>query len=146
MSKTYLSTFFLGALFAVGLGVSGMTNPNVILSFLTIGGDWNPSLIFVMTAALAVHAVSFKLIMRRPSPLFARDFKVPGKRPIDRKLVVGSALFGIGWGLAGYCPAPAITSLASLRAESLLFVSALLGGMFIYDFIFDRPKQKKVLK
>lgn len=127
-----LSFFAAGLLFAVGLVVGGMTQPAKIVGFLDFAGDWDPSLAFVMLGAIGVHAISYRLIMKRPSPLFAPKFLVPTRRDIDVSLVAGSALFGIGWALGGFCPGPAITSLGAVSTNAALFVVALLGGHWAF--------------
>jgi uncharacterized protein len=127
----HLATALLaGSLFGVGLVCSGMTDPGKVLGFLDIGGPWNPSLAFVMAGAVGVHFVAYRLIRRRSRPLFAEAFVLPTQRRIDTKLLFGSALFGVGWGLAGYCPGPAIVSLGSGAAQAFVFVGAMLVGLF----------------
>jgi uncharacterized membrane protein YedE/YeeE len=115
-----LSAFGAGLLFGVGLWVSGMADPRKVLGFLDVAGDWDPSLMLVMGGALAVTVVAFKPLLKR-NPI---DFKTK----VDAPLVMGAALFGIGWGIAGYCPGPALTALANLNAEILVFVAAMIGG------------------
>lgn len=128
-----LSSFLVGVLFAIGLGISGMIHPDRVVGFLDVFGNWNPSLLFVMLGALIVHATLYRLIMRRPTPLLAAKFQIPTRTDIDRKLIVGAILFGSGWGLAGFCPAPAITSLASLNLAPFVFVASMLIGMWIFQ-------------
>ena len=132
--KTIVSSFVVGLIFALGLGISGMTQPQKIISFLDIFGNWDPSLAFVMAGALAVHFVFFRVILKRKSPLFAETFQIPSNTKIDKNLLLGSALFGIGWGLAGFCPAPAITALASFSEVPMLFVAAMICGMLLFRF------------
>lgn len=120
-----------GALFAGGLALGGMTRPEKILGFLDVFGDWDPSLLFVMAGAVTTYALLFRLSLRRSMPLFAERFRLPTRTQIDRPLVVGAVLFGAGWGLAGYCPGPALCSLATGRAEAFLFVGAMLLGMML---------------
>lgn len=127
-----LSFFVAGLVFAVGLVVAGMTQPAKIVSFLDFAGNWDPSLAFVMGGAIAVHAVAYRFIMKRQSPLFAPKFLVPNRNDIDVPLVLGSALFGIGWGLGGYCPGPAITSAGAVSSSALLFVGAMLVGHWAF--------------
>ena len=136
------SSFFAGLLFAVGLGIAGMTQPQKIIAFLDITGSWDPSLMFVMGGALAVHIVSYRLIVRRSHPLFEVSIHIPKRTEIDKKLVVGSALFGIGWGLSGYCPGPAVVALANPGILILAFFSSMLGGMLLFGFV---SKQNPVL-
>lgn len=126
------SAFIVGLIFAVGLGIGGMTQPGKVVGFLDIFGEWNPSLIFVMIGALVVHIIFYQLIRKRNAPLFAEKFQIPIRRDINRDLILGATLFGSGWGLAGFCPAPAITSLASLQLAPFVFVVSMLGGMWIF--------------
>src|SRR5690554_5511358 len=132
---TLLTSFVVGFIFAIGLGISGMTQPQKVVGFLDLFGSWDPSLIFVMVGAIAVHFVTYKLIRRRKSPLFAADWQVPTKKDITPALVIGSVIFGIGWGLAGYCPGPALTSLASFNSRSVIFIASMLVGMLLFKQI-----------
>ncbi len=118
-----------GALFGAGLVISGMTQPTRVIGFLDVLGTWDPTLAFVMGAAVAVYAVAFRLIRRRTEPWLDLTFHLPTRADIDRNLVVGAALFGVGWGLVGLCPGPAIVSLSSGHATSILFVIAMVVGM-----------------
>ncbi len=129
------SSFIAGLLFAVGLGIAGMTQPQRIIAFLDVGGNWDPSLMFVMGGALAVHLVSYKLILRRKSPLFDTSFHVPTRTNIDAKLIGGSTLFGIGWGLSGYCPGPAVVALADGGILIFAFFLSMLAGMLLFEFV-----------
>jgi uncharacterized protein len=131
-----------GLLFGMGLALSGMTQPRKVIAFLDFTGGWDPSLAFVMLAALAVHGLAYRFISGRTAPLFADQFAVPKLRRIDWKLLAGSAVFGIGWGLAGYCPGPAIVSLGSGRGQAIVFVSTLLLGMFAADTFMGFAKRK----
>jgi uncharacterized protein len=117
-----------GLLFGVGLFVSGMTQPSKVIGFLDPLA-WDPSLMFVMAGAIGVHLVAYRLVRRRSSPLLAGAFSVPSRRDIDVKLLAGAAIFGLGWGLGGYCPGPSIVSLASGATGVLVFVGAMLAGM-----------------
>ncbi len=130
--------FFSGLLFALGLGLSGMTQPAKVLAFLDIGGAWDPSLAMVMIGAIAVHATSYRIITRRPSPLLGGHFGLPSSTQLDAKLLGGAALFGVGWGIAGYCPGPALTAIGGGSAAALTFVPAMLGGMFVHSLIDKR--------
>ncbi len=127
------SSFLAGTLFGAGLTISQMVNPRKVTDFLDFFGDWDPSLAFVMGGALAVAAVGFRVLLRRPHPLFVAEFHVPASRRIDSGLIGGSALFGIGWGLAGFCPGPAVASLAYGLWQSVLFVLAMLVGMLVWE-------------
>lgn len=130
--KNGLASLVVGFIFAIGLGVSGMTQPLKVVSFLDIFGNWDPSLIFVMVGAILVHSLSYKLIRKRKSPLLTTQWYVPTKRDVTPALLIGSSLFGIGWGLAGYCPGPAVTSLASFEVKPFLFVISMLIGMVLF--------------
>jgi uncharacterized membrane protein YedE/YeeE len=124
-----LVSFLCGVIFALGLGISGMTRPAKVLAFLDVTGAWDPSLAFVMIGAIAVHAVLTRVILRRGEPLLAPAFALPTRRDIDAQLLVGAAIFGVGWGLAGLCPGPAVTVLASGTTTAVAFVLAMLLGM-----------------
>jgi uncharacterized protein len=126
-----LSAFLSGLLFALGLGLSGMTDPANVLGFLDIAGDWDFRLAFVMGGAIAVHAALRPLIHKRELPLFAAKFPSLPVSRVDPKLLAGAALFGVGWGLGGYCPGPALTSLASGAPQVLIFVPAMAAGMYL---------------
>ena len=128
-----------GLLFAFGLALSGMTDANIVLGFLNLAGDWDPSLAFVMVGAIGVHMLVFKPITRRPSPVFAKTFQIPSRKDIDFRLVGGATLFGLGWGLSGLCPGPALVSLTSLGADIAVFVGTMVLGMAVYSWI-QRPK------
>lgn len=129
------AAFLAGALFALGLALSGMTQPIKVLGFLDFTGAWDPTLLVVMFGAVLVHLVSFRLITRRRSPLLSPQFDVPTVSAIDRRLIAGCAIFGIGWGLSGYCPGPAIVSLGTGLGAPFYFGGGLLGGVLIYDSI-----------
>lgn len=118
-----------GMVFGAGITLSGMINPAKVLNFLDIAGTWDASLIFVMGGAVMVTFVGYRLVWRRSAPLFAEGFQVPGSTVIDSRLVGGSALFGIGWGIAGFCPGAAIPALGTGRWEVILFLAALGVGL-----------------
>lgn len=122
-----------GFLFALGLGLGGMTQPSRVRSFLDVTGEWDPSLAFVMGGALGVHFVLQRIIRRREVPLLSASFQVPSLSRVDGRLITGAALFGVGWGLSGYCPGPAFTALATGGTEVLLFTLSMLGGMFLFS-------------
>lgn len=132
-NRNALAAYAVGFIFAIGLGLSGMTQPQKVLGFLDLFGQWDPSLIFVMGGAVSVHFVTYRLIRRRPSPLFDSKWHVPTSRDVTGRLVIGSVLFGIGWGIAGFCPGPALTSLSTMTLKPWVFVGALLVGMLIYQ-------------
>lgn len=129
--KQELASFIAGLIFALGLGLSGMTQPQKVIGFLDLA-NWDPSLAFVMAGAIFVHAPLYKLIRKRASPLLDKNWHIPARGDVTPRLLIGSAIFGAGWGLAGYCPGPAITALASGQARSLAFVVSMLMGIFIY--------------
>src|SRR5690606_36682511 len=122
-----------GLLFGVGLAISGMTQPSKVVGFLDVTGNWDPSLAFVMLGAVLVYFVSSRLVARRESPIFGEGFHLPTRRDLDPKLIAGAALFGIGWGLGGYCPGPGITSLGAGLLTPVLFVAAMAAGTWIHD-------------
>ena len=132
--KSSIASFVVGVLFALGLGLSGMTQPQKVVGFLNIFGEWDASLLFVMVGAISIHFFSYRWIIKRPSPLLSPKWMVPDKNEITPALVVGSLLFGMGWGLAGYCPGPAITSLASFDARVFVFVGSLFAGMAVFNW------------
>lgn len=118
-----------GLIFGLGLIVSGMVNPAKVLNFLDLFGSFDPSLAFVMAAAVAVTFAGYRLVLRRPRPILADRFRLPLAKHIDRRVIVGPAIFGIGWGLSGFCPGPAVTALPLLAKGTLIFVPAMLAGM-----------------
>ena len=133
--RSMLTSFVSGVVFAVGLGIGGMTQPAKVIGFLDFAGNWDPSLAFVMIGAIAVHAFLYRVIRKRPSPLFSPAFSLPTRTDIDLCLVGGAAIFGLGWGLAGFCPGPALTSLASGNFSPVIFSAGMIAGMFLYQFI-----------
>jgi uncharacterized membrane protein YedE/YeeE len=118
-----------GALFAVGLAVGGMTRPDKVLAFLDVLGHWDPSLMLVMAGGIAVYMPLYRWAMRQQKPLLAPSFSLPTRQDIDPKLLIGAAVFGVGWGLAGYCPGPGVVSLGAGSAPAIVFVVAMLAGM-----------------
>lgn len=139
-----IASLVAGLLFGGGLTLSGMVNPEKVLAFLDLGaipqGGWDPSLAFVIGGALIVGIPAFAVVRRRTTPLLARSFQLPGKQKIDRALLLGSALFGIGWGLVGFCPGPAIAALGLDGWKTPIFVLAMLAGMAIKDSL-ERGKR-----
>ncbi|MGL4236163.1 DUF6691 family protein [Tabrizicola sp.] len=126
-----LSAFAIGLIFGLGIAISGMINPAKVLNFFDLAGSWDPSLAFVMGGALAVAIPGYRLVLGRPSPSFEDRFQLPDTRAIDRRLVLGSATFGVGWGIAGFCPGGAVPAIGTGQAEVFLFVAALIGGLLI---------------
>jgi len=130
--KLILSAFFSALVFGVGLGIAGMTLPTKVIGFLDVTGAWDPSLAFVMIGAIAVHGVSYRLIMRRSSPVLTPKFFIPSRRDLDAKLLLGALIFGIGWGLGGFCPGPAIVASVSGHASVLIFVASMVAGIYAH--------------
>jgi len=126
-----VSGFAAGLLFGLGLVISGMVNPAKVLNFLDVAGTWDPSLAFVMAGAIAVTLPGYRLVTRNNRPLFESRFHIPALRDIDARLVGGAAIFGAGWGLGGFCPGPAVTSLALAAEGTLVFVAFMLAGMWV---------------
>lgn len=124
-----------GTLFGAGLALSGMTDPERVRGFLDIFGRWDPTLAFVMAGAVLVMAVAWRIQWRMTKPALANAFSLPDRRDIDAKLIAGSALFGLGWGLSGLCPGPAIASLAFAPAAVLPFIPAMLAGMAAHRIV-----------
>jgi uncharacterized membrane protein YedE/YeeE len=118
-------------LFSAGVTISGMVNPMKVLNFLDISGTWDPTLILVMGAALLVTLIGYQVIFKQKAPLFAPSFRLPTSQHIDAKLLGGATLFGVGWGLSGFCPGPAVASLVFGRTESITFVTAMAAGMIL---------------
>ena len=125
----------VGMLFGIGLILSGMTNPGKVLGFFDVAGNWDPSLAMVMVGAIAVGVVGFAIAKRQTHSLLNQVMQLPDATEIDRKLVIGSALFGIGWGLAGVCPGPALVTLAIGVPQIVVFVVAMLAGMLVFHFM-----------
>jgi hypothetical protein len=130
MGKMILASVIGGALFGAGLIISGMTLPARVIGFLDVQ-NWDPTLMFVMVGAILVHVVAYRIVNKRSSPFLAPQFDLPTKTNIDRRLIIGSALFGAGWGLGGYCPGPSLASLPVLTSQVLVFVLMMLCGMFV---------------
>lgn len=135
-----LVSFIVGTLFALGLGLSGMTQTHIVKGFLDIFGNWNPTLLGVMIGAIAVHAFLFHIKIKRVNPKLEIAHQLPTNQQIDSRLIIGSALFGLGWGWAGICPGPGIVGLMSGNTHFLIFIVSMLTGMFIFKLI-----QKKFL-
>jgi uncharacterized membrane protein YedE/YeeE len=130
-----LSGFGIGLLFGLGIAVSGMIDPAKVLNFFDILGAWDPSLAFVMAGALAVVIPGYRVVLGRPAPALAERFHLPAARVIDRRLVLGSASFGLGWGIAGFCPGGALPALGTGEVSVFLFVASLIGGLLLARLI-----------
>lgn len=136
-AKGAFSMFVAGLLFGGGLVISGMVNPGKVIGFLDLTGNWDPSLILVMGGGLLVTVPAFHLVLKNPRPLFAHSFFLPTLKHVDKKLILGSILFGLGWGIAGFCPGPAIAALVTLNPTVLMFVAAMVAGMVIHHFLLE---------
>ena len=130
-----LAVLICGALFGAGVTVSGMVNPMRILNFMDITGSFDPTLIFVMAGGLIVNFIGYRLTFTRAAPLMDEDFKLPVNKLVDNRLIFGSALFGVGWGIAGFCPGPAVASLVFGNTESFVFVTAMAVGIVVTRLI-----------
>ncbi len=130
--KPGLAAFASGVLFAAGLGISGMTQPDKVIGFLDLSGDWDPALVFVMAGGMLTYMALFPLITRRAEPILTSIFSVPTRRELTPRLVGGGVLFGVGWGIAGFCPGPAMTSLVTGDTSVIAFVAAMAVGMLSF--------------
>ncbi|MCL4154783.1 UNVERIFIED_CONTAM: hypothetical protein GTU68_007767 [Idotea baltica] len=124
-------SYLSGLIFGVGISISGMANPAKVLNFFDIAGTWDPSLAFVMGGALVVTFIGYRVVLKRPAPRLDLRFHLPGRRDLDLPLIGGSALFGIGWGIAGFCPGGALPALGTGQSDVFIFTAALLGGIII---------------
>jgi uncharacterized membrane protein YedE/YeeE len=136
--KPAIGSYLSGLIFSIGLAVSGMTQPKKVLAFLDIFGDWDSSLMFVMVGAIGAYSVVYRLVLKRQKPLIEDKLQIPEPRKVDKELILGAIIFGIGWGLAGFCPGPALTSLATLQKAPLIFGLVLIGGMITFKLLRDR--------
>ena len=144
MRRRQLLALCTGLLFGLGLVLSGMTEPTKVIGFLDIFGDWDPSLAFVMIGAIGVHLTAYRWFIKpRRAPLFDTQFHLNEKRTVDHKLLLGAAIFGAGWGLAGYCPGPGIVAVGSGSSSALVFVLGMLGGMLAFRLT-RKPKVETV--
>jgi uncharacterized membrane protein YedE/YeeE len=128
-----LSSFIVGLIFGIGLIFAGMTDPSKVIGFLDIAGNWDPSLAFVMGGAILVGFIAFRFANKRTTNFIGGAMHLPTKNDIDRRLIIGSLLFGAGWGMAGFCPGPAITSLGTGNPKAVIFVVAMVAGMALYE-------------
>lgn len=134
------SAFAIGLIFGLGIALSGMINPAKVLNFFDLAGTWDPSLAFVMAGALAVAVPGYRLVLRRPAPVMEHRFQLPDTRVIDRRLVLGSATFGVGWGIAGFCPGGALPALGTGEPGVYLFVASLIAGLLLARVIQSRTR------
>jgi len=149
--KTALISFMSGIVFALGLGISGMTRPIKVIGFLDFFGNWDASLAFVMVGAIAVYFIASRLSRKMPSPILAPAFSIPRRTDLDARLIAGAALFGAGWGLGGFCPGPAITALASGALPVAIFVGAMAAGIYLHVWMtmsetFESPRRGAIIE
>ncbi len=137
--KNNLASLVVGLIFGFGLTISGMTQPAKVIGFLDIFGQWDPSLIFVMGGSILIHFFTYRLIRKRNSPLFSLDWHLPKRTKITPTLMIGATLFGVGWGLGGYCPGPGITALMSFSPRPFIFVGSMIVGMVLFK-LYDNKK------
>ena len=133
--KRIIAAFLAGAVFGLGLVIGRMSDPNIVLGFLDVAGDFDPSLLFVMAGAVCTTVIAFRFVLRRERPLFDGDFHLPTAKVVDARLVGGAALFGVGWGLSGYCPGPLLVGVAGGSTTALLFLPAMLVGGWVRRFV-----------
>ena len=140
MQAHLISAFLVGLIFGIGLLVSGMANPEKVLGFLDLAGAWDPSLALVMGGAVGVGLIAFTVAHKRAESLLGHPMRLPDRRDIDAPLVIGSLGFGIGWGLAGFCPGPALVAFGAFEMKALVFVAAMMAGMALYELIERRRR------
>lgn len=141
MQKHVLSALLVGLLFGIGLILGGMTNPAKVIGFLDLFGNWDPSLAFVMGGAISVGLVAFRIAGGRPTSLLGEPMRLPTRNDIDKRLITGSLVFGAGWGLAGFCPGPALVALGTGSLKAAIFAGSMLAGMAVFEMI-ERSRQK----
>ncbi|MEE4249666.1 MAG: YeeE/YedE family protein [Alcanivoracaceae bacterium] len=141
MQKHLVSALLVGLIFGIGLILGGMTNPAKVIGFLDLFGNWDPSLALVMGGAVAIGLVTFKIAGGRPTSLIGEPMRIPKNDDIDRRLIIGSLIFGAGWGLAGFCPGPALVAFGSGSLKAIVFVAAMVAGMGMFEII-ERSRQK----
>lgn len=135
--KYNFGSLIVGLLFAIGLGVSGILQPANIVGFLDVFGKWNPTLLFTMAGAVGIHFITYKWIRKRKTPMFSKDWFIPTRQEITPALVIGSIIFGIGWGLGGYCPTVSVTSLASFETRPVIVFASIILGMLLF-YLLDK--------
>jgi uncharacterized protein len=138
MNKHFVSAFLTGLVFGFGLLISGMANPDKVLSFLDLAGNWDPSLALVMAGAIAVGVLAFGFVRGRTHSLLGEPLRLPTRTDLDKRLILGSLGFGIGWGLAGFCPGPALVALGAGELKAIIFVAAMLAGMGLFEVLENR--------
>lgn len=138
-------SYLIGLIFGTGIIISGMGNPAKVVNFFDIAGTWDPSLMFVMGGALAVTALGYHFILKRPHPMLSKQFYLPTRADIDTRLISGSALFGVGWGIAGFCPGGALPVVGVGGTGVLIFVAAMIGGILLTDWFSNRPQRQEAI-
>ncbi len=133
-----LLTFLVGILFGTGIAMSGMANPAKVINFFDVAGSWDPSLAFVMGGAVITTFIGYRLVLQRPAPVFEPTFDIPKNRKLDARLLSGAGVFGIGWGIAGFCPGGALPALGTLNPQVIIFVAALIAGMLMVRLMLGR--------
>lgn len=136
--KQILSALFAGLVFGIGLSLSQMIDPNKVINFLDVAGNWDPSLLLVMGGAVITTAIAYRIIFKRQKPVFENQFNLPTAKTIDLKLIGGAILFGVGWGMIGFCPGPAIAGLGVWFYEPLIVVASIIAGIWIHQFALKR--------
>jgi len=134
-SLNHLVSFISGLIFAIGLGLSGMTLPSKVIGFLDLFGEWDPALMWVMGGAATTYMIVFRLVQGKSRPILASRFAVPTRKDITPRLLLGAVFFGAGWGIAGFCPGPAITSIAAGHQGVLVFGAAMVTGMYLFKWL-----------
>lgn len=140
--KLIITALISGILFGIGLTLSQMTIPNKVIGFLDLAGNWDPSLIFVMVGALTVTIISFRTILKRPNPLFDQKFYLSSKSALDKPLLIGAAIFGIGWGISGYCPGPSVAGLGLANIESVVMILSIYVGFIVHRITVERVSSR----
>ncbi|PJZ49225.1 DUF6691 family protein [Leptospira saintgironsiae] len=144
--KYNIGALIVGLLFAIGLGLSGILQPANIIGFLDVFGKWNPTLLFTMAGAVGIHFITYKLIRKRKTPMFSKDWFIPTQQEITPALIIGSLIFGIGWGLGGYCPTVSVTTLTSFETRPLIVFGSIILGMLLFAFIDKKTNLKSKLE
>ncbi len=142
-----IAAFIAGLQFSLGLILSGMTNPENVIGFLDITGNWNPALAFVLMSAVVVTGIGYRLVWKRSQPMYEATFSVPTNRVLDKRLIIGSGIFGIGWGLVGLCPGPALASVFTENGvKALIFIAAMVGGVLLQRNLTTLIERRPALK
>ncbi len=137
-------SYLVGLIFGIGISISGMGNPAKVINFFDLAGAWDPSLMFVMGGALITTFIGYRFVLRQPHPVFDAKFHLPTRKDIDKRLIAGSIIFGMGWGIAGFCPGGALPMIGTFRFEVLLFVASLILGIYFAKWLETHMAQNKV--